>query len=48
MTVARVYLRKGRFVPKHSDYNEQISILEHGSLRFALAGLEGEIGRAHV
>jgi quercetin dioxygenase-like cupin family protein len=40
MTVARVYLRKGCFVPEHSHPNEQISIMEKGSLKFVVGGVE--------
>jgi quercetin dioxygenase-like cupin family protein len=40
MTVARVYLRKGCSVPEHSHHNEQISMIEQGSMRFMLAGAE--------
>jgi quercetin dioxygenase-like cupin family protein len=40
MTVARVYLRKGCNVPEHSHHNEQISMMEQGSLRFVIAGEE--------
>jgi quercetin dioxygenase-like cupin family protein len=40
MTVARVYLKKGCVVPEHSHPNEQISMLEQGSLRFVIAGEE--------
>src|SRR5580658_898936 len=40
MTVARVYLRKGCSVPTHSHHNEQISIMEQGSLKFVIDGRE--------
>jgi quercetin dioxygenase-like cupin family protein len=40
MTVARVYLRKGCSVPEHSHHNEQISMMEQGSLKFVIAGEE--------
>jgi len=40
MTVARLYLAKGCFVPEHSHRNEQISMMEQGSLRFVVAGRE--------
>jgi len=40
MTVARVYLRKGCSVPEHSHHNEQISMMEQGSLKFVIAGQE--------
>ncbi len=32
MTVARLFLKKGCFVPEHSHHNEQISMIEEGSL----------------
>jgi quercetin dioxygenase-like cupin family protein len=38
--VARVYLKKGCLVPEHSHHNEQISMMEQGTLRFVLAGEE--------
>ena len=40
MTVARVYLRKGCSVPEHSHHNEQISMIEQGSLKFVIDGQE--------
>jgi quercetin dioxygenase-like cupin family protein len=40
MTVARVYLRKGCSVPEHSHHNEQISMMERGSLKFVIDGHE--------
>jgi quercetin dioxygenase-like cupin family protein len=40
MTVARVYLAKGCFVPLHSHHNEQLSMMEKGRLRFVLDGHE--------
>ena len=40
MTVARLDMRKGCSVPEHSHHNEQISMVERGSLRFVLAGVE--------
>jgi quercetin dioxygenase-like cupin family protein len=40
MTVARLQLLKGCFVPEHKHVNEQVSMVETGSLRFLL---EGEI-----
>src|SRR5260370_41840389 len=40
MTVARLYLRKGSSVPEHSHHNEQISMIEHASLKFVIAGQE--------
>jgi quercetin dioxygenase-like cupin family protein len=40
MTVARMYLKKGCLVPEHSHHNEQISMMEQGSAKFVLAGVE--------
>ena len=40
MSVARLYLRKGSSVPEHSHHNEQISMMEQGSLKFVIAGQE--------
>ena len=40
MTVARMYLAKGCKVPEHSHHNEQISIMEQGSAKFILEGVE--------
>ena len=48
MTVARIYLAKGCFVPEHSHQNEQISMLEEGSLRFMVAGQEQMIKAGEV
>ena len=40
MTVARIRLRKGAVVPLHHHVSEQISMIEHGRLRFVVAGEE--------
>jgi quercetin dioxygenase-like cupin family protein len=40
MTLARLFLRKGCSVDQHSHHNEQISMVEKGSLKFVLAGVE--------
>ena len=40
MTVAKVYLAKGSLVPEHSHPNEQVSVIDEGSLRFNLQGQE--------
>jgi quercetin dioxygenase-like cupin family protein len=40
MTMARIYLKKGCIVPQHSHYNEQISTMEQGRLKFILGGRE--------
>jgi quercetin dioxygenase-like cupin family protein len=48
MTVARVYLKKGCSVPEHSHHNEQISMMEQGSLRFVVAGQEKVVKAGEV
>lgn len=48
MTVARVYLSKGCLVPEHSHHNEQISMLEQGTLRFVLGGVEQVVEAGQV
>jgi quercetin dioxygenase-like cupin family protein len=40
MTVCRIFLKKGAVVPMHSHENEQITMLESGSLRFIFEGEE--------
>jgi quercetin dioxygenase-like cupin family protein len=40
MTISRLTLNKGAFVPLHSHDNEQITTLESGRLRFLLNGEE--------
>jgi len=40
MTVARLEMKKGAFVPVHSHHNEQITTLEKGRLKFVLDGKE--------
>ncbi|MBV8818473.1 MAG: cupin domain-containing protein [Acidobacteriaceae bacterium] len=40
VTLARVFLSKGCVVPTHSHVNEQLSLIESGSLRFVLDGNE--------
>ena len=44
MTVARMHLQKGCLVPEHSHHNEQISMVEQGSLRFKVDGAERVVG----
>jgi quercetin dioxygenase-like cupin family protein len=34
MTIARLRLKKGAVVPRHSHNNEQVTLLEEGKLRF--------------
>jgi quercetin dioxygenase-like cupin family protein len=48
MTVARLRLAKGCFVPEHRHENEQISMIEHGTLRFILAGEEVTVRAGEV
>ena len=48
ITVARVYLAKGCKVPEHSHHNEQISIIEQGSLKFVVAGQEKVVRAGEV
>jgi quercetin dioxygenase-like cupin family protein len=48
MTVARLYLAKGCFVPEHSHHNEQISMIEQGSLKFVIAGQEQVVKTGEV
>jgi quercetin dioxygenase-like cupin family protein len=38
MTIARIGLAKGAVVPLHSHVNEQVTMLESGSLRFEMGG----------
>jgi quercetin dioxygenase-like cupin family protein len=40
MTIARLEMKKGSFVPVHSHPNEQITNLEKGRLKFVLGGKE--------
>jgi quercetin dioxygenase-like cupin family protein len=48
MTVARLHLRKGSSVPEHSHHNEQISMIEQGSLKFVIAGHETVVKAGQV
>lgn len=38
MTVARIFLKRGAKVPSHSHANEQVTLLESGSILFSVAG----------
>jgi quercetin dioxygenase-like cupin family protein len=40
MTIAKLRLAKGAIVPLHSHVNEQVTMLESGSLRFEMGGEE--------
>jgi quercetin dioxygenase-like cupin family protein len=44
MTLARLTLRKGSVVPRHSHPNEQISTVESGRLRFVFDDGEAIVG----
>ena len=48
VTVARIELRKGGKVPRHSHENEQISMVEKGSLRFIFDEEEKVAGAGEV
>ena len=48
MTVARLFLKKGCFVPEHSHHNEQISMVEEGSLKFVMEGKTLTIGAGEI
>jgi quercetin dioxygenase-like cupin family protein len=43
MTLARLRLRKYAMVPEHSHPNEQITMLESGTLKFVIEGREGTL-----
>jgi quercetin dioxygenase-like cupin family protein len=40
MTIARIRLEKHAVVPEHSHVNEQISMVEKGTLKFVFDGVE--------
>jgi quercetin dioxygenase-like cupin family protein len=44
LTIARLDLLAGAHVPEHAHPNEQISMVEHGLLRFHLGGQEVLVG----
>ncbi len=44
MTIARVYLRAGSTVPRHSHENEQVSVVDKGRLKFVFDDREVIIG----
>lgn len=48
MTVARLDLKKGCIVPMHSHHNEQISLIESGSMRFTIEGRDIVMGPGDV
>ncbi len=48
MTIARMHLHKGCLVPEHKHHNEQLSMVEQGSLRFNLDGAERVLNAGEV
>lgn len=48
ITLARLHLNKGGVVPRHSHENEQISIIETGSLKFIFDDRETVVGAGEV
>jgi len=48
MTVARIHLHKGCIVPEHSHHNEQISMVERGSLKFRMDGTDRMVRAGEV
>jgi quercetin dioxygenase-like cupin family protein len=44
MTIARLEMKQGSFVPEHSHHNEQITTIEKGRLKFVFGGKEVVIG----
>ncbi|MGA8100726.1 MAG: cupin domain-containing protein [Candidatus Acidiferrales bacterium] len=40
MMVARVLIKKGGYVPKHSHFNEQVTYILEGALKFGIDGKE--------
>jgi quercetin dioxygenase-like cupin family protein len=48
VTIARLTLRKGAVVPRHSHNNEQITLLQEGKLRFLFDDAEFTISAGGV
>ena len=48
MTLARIHLRKGAIVPRHSHMNEQITLLEKGRIKFQLEEGDHELAPGQV
>lgn len=40
MTIARLQMKKGCLVPEHKHHNEQVSMMQEGSLKFIIDGKE--------
>jgi quercetin dioxygenase-like cupin family protein len=48
MTIARLRIKKGALVPLHRHPNEQVSMIEAGSLRFELDGKQVVVSAGEV
>ena len=48
LTAARVFIKKGYVVPMHNHVNEQLSLIEEGSLKFILEGKEVVVGAGQL
>ena len=48
MMVARVLIKKGGYVPKHSHFNEQITYILEGALKFGIDGREIVVSAGEV
>jgi len=46
--LARVLLKKGSYVPKHSHVNEQITYILEGALKFGIDGREITVSAGQV
>jgi quercetin dioxygenase-like cupin family protein len=40
LTIARLEMKQGSFVPEHSHHNEQVTTIEKGRLKFVFGGKE--------
>jgi quercetin dioxygenase-like cupin family protein len=48
MMIARVLLKKGAVVPRHSHHNEQITYILEGALKFVIDGKEIVVSAGEV
>jgi quercetin dioxygenase-like cupin family protein len=48
MTIAQVSMRKGAVVPRHSHENEQVTLVESGTLRFIFDDREVVVSAGEV
>jgi quercetin dioxygenase-like cupin family protein len=48
LMLARVLLKKGSVVPEHSHYNEQLTYILEGALKFTIDGREITVGAGEV